>query len=41
MTVNAVRLLLRCQPLYAFLGRPLHGDWEYILWTGDDRRLPR
>lgn len=41
MNQDALRLLLRCQRLWAFMGRPPRGDWEYLLWHADDRRWER
>jgi hypothetical protein len=41
MNGEALGLLLRSQRLRAFIGRPLGGDWEYVLWHGDDRRSVR
>jgi hypothetical protein len=48
VNTETLRLLLRSQRLWAFMGRPtgnsVHpawGDWEYMLWHSDDRRQPR
>jgi hypothetical protein len=41
MNIETLRLLLRCQPARAYVGRPHGGDWEYLLFHGDDRRWER